>query len=174
MQDCHTTRTLSGGLEDTQSDKSAVCGNKRRQSPCSQQSSMHFIYVPVLCVVLSAPALARAATIAETLGDASIAHDSPSGTWTIAAGGAALTIEAESTRDFHIVSFVSPSGRSWITNGGPGTAVTVNGSTLTFGSRAAGFRYEAVSTSNDGHVLRLDLVFALPSAGLRVARHVAV
>src|SRR5207248_8258745 len=66
---------------------------------------------------------------AETLGDASIAHDSPTGTWTIAAGGAFVTVEAGSSHDFRIVSLTSPSRQLWIRNGGPGTLITVNGST---------------------------------------------
>jgi len=111
----------------------------------------------------------------ETLGDASIAHDSPSGTWTISAGGATLTLDADAARDFRITSLTGPSGREWIAgNVAAGTSVTINGTTTAFGSRAAGYQHAGVQTSNDGHVLRLDVAFELPSNGLRVTRHVAV
>ena len=134
---------------------------------------MRFIRLSVLFAVLSTPTLAHSATVAETLGDASIAHDSPTGTWTIAAGGAVVTIEADSSHDFRIVSLTSPSRQLWIRNGGPGTSITVNGSTPLFGARAGGFQSETVETSNDGHVLRLDVSMIMRSHGLRVTRHIA-
>jgi alpha-galactosidase len=133
---------------------------------------MPFIRPAVLVAVLSTPALAQSATIVETLGDASIARDSPT-TWAIAAGGAVLTIESDPSRDFRVVSLTSPSKQLWIRNGGPGTSITVNGATPVFGSRAAGFQHETATTSNDGTVIRLDVAMIMPSTGLRVTRHIA-
>jgi alpha-galactosidase len=135
---------------------------------------MYFIYAPILSVLLSTAPDVRGAAIVETLGDASIAHDSPSGTWTIGAGGATLTIEADPGREFRIVSLTSPSGREWIAGAGAGTSITVGRTTTAFGSRTAGYQHAGVQTSNDGHGLRLDVSFELPSAGLRLTRHVAV
>src|SRR5205807_1323549 len=127
----------------------------------------------VFLSILFLTASAHAATISETLGDASIDHDPAAGTWTIQAGGASLKIASDASRDFQIVSMVSPSGGSWITSASPSTVVTVNGSARAFGSRADGFQYEGTATSNDGHLLHLDAAFLLQSAGLRVTRHVA-
>jgi len=137
---------------------------------------MYFIYPTILfCVMASTPPLARTATIVETLGDASIAHDSPSGSWTISAGGATLTLDADAGSDFRITSLMSPSGREWIAgNVAAGTSLTINGTTTVFGSRAGGYQHAGVQTANDGHVLRLDVAFELPASGLRVTRHVAV
>ena len=135
---------------------------------------MQLSRVIVLVSVLSTSSPAYAATIAETLGDASIAHDAQAGTWTISAAGAALTIAADSSRDFQMLALVSPSGRRWLASAAAGTFVTVNGSALVFGSRAAGFQYESATTTNDGHLLRFDASFLLRSAGLRLVRHIAV
>ena len=41
-----------------------------------------------------------AATIVAQQGDASIAHDAAAGTWTLAAGGATLTLALDASRDF--------------------------------------------------------------------------
>src|SRR4051812_17148666 len=66
------------------------------------------------------PSSSFAATM-ESLGDAAIAHDLQSGTWTIAAGGAALSVTFTRSRDYQITSFVSPSGTDWIRAAGPDT-----------------------------------------------------
>src|SRR5205823_10096106 len=134
------------------------------QPPCS----MSLIRAAVFFSILTNASLAHGATIAETLGDASIGHDAD--TWTIAAGAATLTIASGGSRDFQIVSFVSPSGRSWTPFASADTVVTVNGTLRAFGSRAAGFRYESVATSNDGHVLRFDATYALAASDLRLTR----
>jgi alpha-galactosidase len=117
---------------------------------------------------------ADAAETFESLGDAFITHDSLSATWTMGAGGAALTLSLDPARDFQIVRLLSPSGRNWIASTQADSALTVNGSTLAFGSRSDGFEYERVTTSNDGHLLRLDASFVLRTASLRVTRHIAV
>ena len=135
---------------------------------------MRHIRLIVLTSLLFTPLSARAATVVQELGDASVARDSRAGTWTIGAGGATLTVALDPSRDFQVVGLVSPSGRNWLVNGTAGTALTLEGSLLAFGSTAGGFQYENVTTSNDGHVLRLDAAFLVRSADLRVVRHFAV
>ena len=135
---------------------------------------MRNMLLSVLIALLFTPPSARASTVVQTLGDASVVRDSGAGTWTIGAGGATLTLALDASRDFQVLSFVSPSGRSWLVDGTAGTGLTLNGSFMAFGNAAAGFLYEDVTTSNDGHVLRLDAVYRFRSADLRVVRHFAV
>ncbi len=125
-------------------------------------------------VILPLSASAQSATTLETLGDATISHDVDAAQWTIAAGGATLTIAAGASQDFHIVSVVGPSGHAWLARPVAGTIVTSNGTPAAqFGSRDAGFEFESVSTSNDADSIRLDAEYRM-STGLRVIRHVAV
>ncbi|PYR61436.1 MAG: hypothetical protein DMF91_09735 [Acidobacteria bacterium] len=127
-------------------------------------------------VLLLSSTVVHAATSIETidmLGDATVTHDSQAGTWTIGAGGAALTMTLDAARDFQITSLIGSSGRNWIVTPDAGTFVTANGAPLPFGNRAAGFEYESATTSNDGHLVRLDARFFLRSANLHVTRHVA-
>jgi alpha-galactosidase len=129
-------------------------------------------WVPLLYLLIAAPALA--ADTVDRLGDAYVAHDSAAGTWTLGAGGTALTLRIDPARDFQVVRLLSASGRNWIAREQPDTAIVVNGAPLVFGSRTSGFQYTDVSTANDGHVLRLDATFTLRSANLVVTRHVAI
>jgi hypothetical protein len=117
---------------------------------------------------------ARGADAVDALGDAYIAHDAAAGTWTLGAGGATLALRIDPARDYQVVRLLSPSGRSWVERAQSDTAIVVNDVTLPFGSRSNGFEYQDVSTSNDGHVLRLDAIYLLPSANLLVTRHVAI
>jgi len=135
---------------------------------------MRNMLLSVLIALLFTPLSARASTVVQTLGDASVVRDSGAGTWTLGAGGATLTLALDASRDFQVLSIVSPSGRSWLLDGTSGTGLTLNGSFMAFGNAAAGFLYEDVTTSNDGHVLRLDAVYRFRSADLRVVRHFAV
>ena len=128
----------------------------------------------VLLSMLIVAAPARGADAVDALGDAYIAHDSATGTWTLGAGGATLALLIDSTHDYQLVRLLSASGRNWIQRAQPDTAIVVNGVTLPFGSRTDGFEYQDVSTSNDGQVLRLDATFLLRSANLLVTRHVAI
>ena len=57
---------------------------------------------------------ATAAAIVAQQGDATVTHDASAGTWTLSAGGAALTLALDPSRDFGIVSLLSGSGASWI------------------------------------------------------------
>jgi alpha-galactosidase len=61
----------------------------------------------------------------------------------------------------------------WITGGLPDTFIRIDGQTLTFGSRAAGFVYRDVTTSTVGQTVRLDAAFELTASRLRVTRHYA-
>jgi len=93
-------------------------------------------------VLLLSSTVVHAATSIETidmLGDATVTHDPQAGTWTIAAGGAALTMTLDAARDFQITSLIGSSGRNWIVTPDAGTFVTANGAPLPFGNRAACF-----------------------------------
>jgi alpha-galactosidase len=128
--------------------------------------------LPLFMLIAAAPA--RGADAVDALGDAYIAHDAAAGTWTLGAGGATLALRIDPALDYQVLRLLSASGRNWIGRAQPDTGIIVNGVTLPFGSRASGFEYQDVSTSNDGHVLRLDATFLLRSLSLVVVRHVAV
>ena len=117
---------------------------------------------------------ARAATVVARVGDASLSRDTAAGTWTIASGGTTLTLVLDSTQDFGVASLVTANNRAWTTGGIPDTSVVVDGRSLPFGSRVAGFSYNAAIPSATGLSLRLDAVFDLLSAGLQVTRHYTV
>jgi alpha-galactosidase len=122
--------------------------------------------------IVAAPA--RAADTPNALGDAYIAHDTASETWTLGAGGATLTLLINPGRDYQVVRLVSASGRSWLPRPQSDTTIVVNGSTFQIGSRVGGIPPRAVSAVNDGRVLRLDVTFTLQSPDLLVTRHVAI
>jgi alpha-galactosidase len=127
----------------------------------------------LLAFIASFAGTARATTVVEALGDARITRDEAAGAWTVSAGGASLTLVSDAGRDFQITGLTGPSGRNWLTAAGAGTVVTVNGAVLAFGNRGAGFEYESTTTSQDGHVVRLDTQFLLRAPGVRVTRHIA-
>ena len=127
-----------------------------------------------LSIGLMCSSLAHAATVVARVGDASISHDASGGTWAIAAGGATLTLNLDSTKDFGIASLITSSNRAWTVGAAPDTSVTVDGQRRPFGSQAAGFVYEGVTPSASGTTLHLDAAFVLPTAGLKVTRHYAV
>jgi len=135
---------------------------------------MRYIIVAFTIAFITAPQPASAARTVDTLGDASITQDSQAGTWTIGAGGSALTIALDRSHDFQFRNLVSPSQQAWLTTPTAGTTLTVNGAAAVFGSQTAGFQFESATTANDGHLLRLDATFLLRSQSLRVVRHVAV
>jgi len=107
-------------------------------------------------------------------GDATIAHDGAAGAWTLAAGGATLTLALDPSRDFAVLHLISPSGNAWTTATGPDTFVRIGEKTLPFGSRSAGFVYQNVTIDASGRKLQLNAVFDLTTKGLRVTRHYAV
>src|SRR6266568_8799599 len=114
-----------------------------------------------------------AATVASA-GDASITQDAQAGTWSIAAGGATLTLGLDSSRDFEVLRLVTTSNKPWTIGSLTDTSVAIEGKTLAFGSRAAGFAFKNAVTFTHGRTLRLDAVFDLSSANLRVTRHYVV
>ncbi len=125
----------------------------------------------VLLWLLGGPTVA--AQVRESSGDASITQDSGAGTWTISAGGSALTLTAASGRDFEILRLTGPAARSW-TGGAPDTLVSVDGQALPFGRRSSGFDFVTARTTAVDSRLQLDLVYELRAKGLRLTRHYAV
>ena len=132
------------------------------------------VAIVLACGLLASARFAFAATIVQTQGDASIAHDAQAGTWIVSAGGATLTAALDPSSDWQIVSLVSPAGRNWISGSVPDTWITANGTTYAFGNRAAGFTYAQASSSSDGRRLELDAAFTLQKTNLVVTRHIAV
>src|SRR5215831_2547537 len=92
---------------------------------------------------------AIAATV-EALGDARIDHDEGSGSWTVSAGGASMTITIDPSKDYAVTSMVSPAGHDWLRARATDTIVTVDGVRHIFGSRSSGFTYTSASTRKDG------------------------
>lgn len=132
------------------------------------------VVIVLACGLFIGPRFTYSATTVQTLGDATISHDSQAGTWTISAGGAALTAALDASSDWKVMALVSPTGRNWISGSVPDARITANGSTSAFGSRTAGFAYTLASTANDGRHLELDAAFTLSRANLLVTRHIAV
>ena len=124
-------------------------------------------------LVLVTTNVATASVVVKT-GDASISHDLSAGTWTLAAGGATLTLNLDSARDFSIASLTTASNRAWVLGVLPDTSVVINGHPLQFGNRDAGFILQSVNSNASGPSLRLDAVFGLRSAGLEIRRHYVV
>ena len=108
------------------------------------------------------------------MGDASITHDERAGTWSIAAGGATLTFGLDSSRDFEVLGLVTSSDTAWTIGSSSDTSVTIDRKAYAFGSRAAGFAFKSAVTFVHGQTVRLDAVFDLASANLRVTRHYVV
>jgi hypothetical protein len=77
---------------------------------------------------------AEAATLASN-GDASITHET-NGTWILTAGGAALTLAADSSRDFAVLKLTSPSGKSVSQTGGSDSVILVKGGATALRSTA--------------------------------------
>jgi hypothetical protein len=119
------------------------------------------------------PRPTTAATVASA-GDASITHDAQAGTWSIAAGGATLTLGLDSSRDFEVLRLVTISNKPWTIGSSSDSSVMIDGKTFAFGSRAAGFVFKSAVTFGHGRTLRLDAAFDLSSANLRVTRHYVV
>ena len=127
-----------------------------------------------LFLVAGAPRATAAPIVQASAGDASISQDTATSTWTLAAGGAVLTVALGSNRDFQLLSLVSPAGRNWLSSATSGATVAANGKSLAFGSRAAGFQFESATVANQGGKLELDAGFTLRSPGMRVTRHIAI
>ena len=132
------------------------------------------VVVVLSCSLCLAPQCAFSATPVQALGDATITHDPQSGTWTVGAGGAAVTVSLDPSSDWQVTALVSPTGHNWISGTVPDAWITADGTTYAFGSRSAGFVYTLASTTNDGRHLELDAAFTLQKASLVVTRHIAV
>jgi alpha-galactosidase len=128
----------------------------------------------VLVFLLLGATPSRAATLVAQAGDASIRHDSQGGTWTISAGGTTLVLGLDESRDYEILQLATQSSRPWTVGALADTWVSVNGTTLPFGRRHAGFVFRDTTTEATGQILRLTATFDLPTAGLRIARHYSV
>jgi alpha-galactosidase len=117
---------------------------------------------------------ATAATPVAQSGDATISRDAATGTWTLVAAGAALTLAIDPSRDFTVLGFSSPSGREQTRALAADTFVRVGNHTLAFGHRASGFAYESAIVETRDARLQLNAAFLLPASGVRVTRHYAV
>src|ERR1019366_8969976 len=104
-------------------------------------------------------AAAEAATVVAQQGDATIAHDPAAGTWTLAAGGATLTLALDPSRDFAIVSLPSASGNAGAGGAATDTFVRVGTRSLLFGNRLSGFAYRAAAVVARGNGLELSATF---------------
>jgi len=131
------------------------------------------VFLTLLSLFITSTSSSFAATV-ESLGDARIDHGVRSGSWTISAGGASLSVTLDPSKDYEVTAIVSPSGRNWIGVKGPDTVVTADGVQHAFGSRDDGFSYAFVSTGNDGRHLQIDAAFTLQPQNLLVTRHLAV
>jgi alpha-galactosidase len=117
--------------------------------------------------------MAEAAALASN-GDASISHET-NGNWTLAAGGATLTLAADSSRDFSVLKLTSASGKSVSQTAGSDSVILVKGeAAVPFGSRAGGFTFDGVNVDAPGGRLQLNATFTLGSARLRVTRHYVI
>jgi alpha-galactosidase len=116
---------------------------------------------------------AASATVAQQ-GDASVAHDAGAGTWTLTAGGAALTLALDASRDFAVLSLTSASGVNWNVSPGADSFVRVGTQSLAFGNRAAGFAFRSATADARGTTLQLNATFLLASDALTVTRHYAI
>src|SRR5262245_2957005 len=108
------------------------------------------------------PVAARAAETLAAAGDASISVDARAETWTLTTAGATLSLAMSASRDFEVLSLTSSAGHSWA-EAGPGTSIRVNGQTLPFGRRSAGFSFQGASLRTHGSTLELDAAFDLVS-----------
>jgi alpha-galactosidase len=129
--------------------------------------------IVLIASLASWPAVA-ASTIVAQQGDASIAHDPNAGSWTLSAGGAAMTLALDPSRDFAIVKFLSASGTAWTIGVAADSTVRVGGRSLAFGNRAAGFAYEEAAATTHGATLQLDATFRLAAEHLTLTRHYAI
>jgi alpha-galactosidase len=136
--------------------------------------STRSLLVIVLFATLIGATPAAAATIVAQQGDAAIAHDAAAGSWTLSAGGAALTLALDATRDFAIISLRSASGTAWTTSSAADSFVRVGTRSLALGSRPAGFAYGDATVVTRGNTLQLNATFLLASDSLTVTRHYAI
>src|ERR1700704_3241892 len=104
----------------------------------------HRMFILLFALVCTEPA--SAATTVVTAGEATISHDTPAGSWSLTAGGTTLTLALDPSRDFQVLQLLTSSPRPWIVGSLAEATVMVNGASLVFGSRAAGFLYRNVTS----------------------------
>lgn len=114
------------------------------------------------------------AGVVESLGGASISHDEGARTWTLETGGARLILSADVGVDYQLVTLQGSTGRRWMPAAHADTWTRINGTHAPFGSRAAGYDFERVSTEQTGRSLRLAASYRFKPANVRVTRHVAI
>src|SRR5438093_7499932 len=131
-------------------------------------------FVLLLLFTLVGGTPAAAATVVAQAGDASIVRDAAAGTYTLHAGGAALTLAVDGSHDFALVSLIGASGRTWSIGTAADSFVRVAGRTFAFGHRGSGFEYQGATVDTRGQALQLHVSFALPAASLLVTRHYAI
>ena len=132
------------------------------------------LFVLLLSLTLVRGSTAAAATVVAQNGDASIERDTAAGTYALYAGGAALTLAVDSSRDFEVLSLISASGRTWSIAGASDSLIRTGGRTLALGNRASGFEYRGATVDSHAGSLQLHVSYALPAANLVVTRHYAV
>ena len=136
--------------------------------------STHALSTIALLATLVTATDAKAATVVAQQGDAAISHDPTAGTWTLAAGGAAMTLALDASRDFAIMRLVSASGTPWTLGAAADSTVRVGGRSFAFGSRTAGFTFEEANAVTRGATLQLDATFRLAAEHLTLTRHYAI
>src|ERR1700733_11413483 len=82
---------------------------------CMSRRPIRPLLIAIVLVTVATATSATAATIAAQIGDATIAHDTASGTWALSSAGATLTLALDASRDFSVLSLTSPSGKPWTT-----------------------------------------------------------
>jgi alpha-galactosidase len=127
-----------------------------------------------LFLTIAGTSPAVASTLVSQAGDAAIAHDTASGTWLLSAGGATLTLALDPTRDFSLLSLVSPSGKAWASAAATDSFMRAGNQMLPFGSLAAGFSYQGVTIDSSDRRLQLNAIFTVTGSGLKVTRHYAM
>src|SRR5579862_6516327 len=113
------------------------------------------------------------AAVPQSLGDAAIDQSAP-GAWTIAAGGAALSVVLDPAQGYQVTALRSPAGTNWVRVIGADTVATADGVQHLLGSSVDGFGLTSLSTDNNGQRLQLDAAFTLTPQNLLVTRHVKV
>ena len=138
-----------------------------------RRSSISFVLLLLFFTLVRGTPAAAASIVAQN-GDASIVRDTAAGTLTLYAGGAALTLAVDPSRDFAVISLVSATGRTWSVGSTADSLVRTGGRTLALGNRASGFEYRSATVDTPNGTLQLHVSYALPAANLVVTRHYAI
>ncbi|HZR23257.1 MAG TPA: glycoside hydrolase family 36 protein [Vicinamibacterales bacterium] len=129
------------------------------------------VFFTLVCHV---PYAFGAAVVVAKTGDASIAHDSDAGLWSLTASGTVLTLELDPASDFRVHQLVTANNKPWISAVAADSIVVVNGQSRAVGNIRDGFTSDGVRTMISGTHLQLDAAFVDDADGLRVIRHYRV